>query len=74
MIASTSISSIGNVAVIELAARNDLQVANPLIGLAPVMGLDEAEHDIHSPIAKLMRLFEHPAMFCLLLPRRRRRL
>ena len=48
------------IAVIDLAARNDLEVADPLLGLAAMMRLDETEHDIHSPIAELMRLLEHP--------------
>ena len=49
-----------NFAILDLAARNDLEVANPLLGLAAMMRFDEAQHDIHSPVAELMRLLEHP--------------
>ena len=49
-----------NVAILDLAARNDLEIANPLLGLAAMMRFDEAKHDIHSPVAELMRLVEHP--------------
>src|SRR5208283_5661951 len=49
-----------NFAVRNLAARNDLEVANPLLRLAAVVRFNEAKHDIHSPIAELIRLLEHP--------------
>src|SRR5208337_544840 len=49
-----------DIAVLDLAARHDLEVANPLLGLAALMRFDETQHDIDSSIAELMRLLEHP--------------
>src|SRR5712692_3521800 len=46
-----------------IAARNHLEVADPLLGLTPAMGFDETQNHIHSPLAELMRLLEHPVCF-----------
>src|SRR5258708_30620771 len=50
-------------AVRNIPARNYLEVADTRFGLAPMMGFDKTQHDVHSPLAELMRLFEHPISF-----------
>ena len=59
-IASRSISSTVDAAVLDLAARHDLEPVDQRRGLGAAVGLDEAEHDVDAALAERVRLLEHP--------------
>ena len=59
MMASTSISSMVDAAILDRAPRDHLEVLDLGLGVAPAVSLDKADDDVETPRAQRMRLLQH---------------